>query len=1012
MSTREVPLVTSICDNRTILAPSPKRKREPQHHHHPAHQEDDGNNDNILPHLSLGPSAHPRTVPFPSNADADTRSSVRDSSSSNPSVWQSPIRSPTRHARNNHRTTTNSKCSNTTMSSPVPKHAGAFQFTSFPASLPRVHPRREHYNFNSNNLMMRSKILLDDDHDHDASLDNQDTHTDPMCVHKRRHHNAHSHAVSLSRSMDEHENTMETTACTTSTWTSIGTGASCATNRIVSGNSATSPYLNPMSVSVDEFNTTDITTASSSSNVDTYHQHLLQSMRLQVPSPTKLSSNNGDHTNEAHLPKQRQPLFHQDKLQLTFDTHDADADTDADINQNDSYISSSSSSTLPPPTPTVNTRLNFNTLLSPTCTVEQQQQSQIHASSRQARHHRRNSSGSSMMEEMIGILDNYCQSPSSSKNGAGASNSAASAFRALQASHTSTSAGSADDGVSLQRISAQCSPIDKTNTSAILNTSSTSSTLSSPLHRHRPMPDMTAFDSSSATSHAKTSYLTRTPLRSRICPPTPVKTPESKSLQYKLYTYAGKSIAEYKGPYLGTCSAGNSGSGSFDCHQSLPLNGIADDCSTSSSTQESLREVSFKPLHTPHSQTLSHDSTIDSSTAHNFTNGYLNLGLIGSGSFADVYKCKSLLDDKIYAIKRNRRQCRGRRERARVLAEVRTLQVLNHMKRGVSLSDDTCHSEKYALSISDDSNQGVCPYLLKFFDAWQEDGYIYTQTELCSKHTCWQLLLSLTAEHSMAKRRYPCLQKLSEPVLCPEGTLWKICHDVASGLEYMHKHNLVHHDIKPANIFFSLDDGEVICKIGDFGMSGPTGHAAEGDEGDTTYMPLELLSSSTKHSSADLFSLGMTLYELASYSSWELPREGRRWHAIRDSQHILELPTERTDVFRKLIQRLIQPNAAMRPSARELLDYIPRDGLDSEFLMHYVTEVQEFEIQREKEVAAAHRAALEQRFTPTGPVLRGEKGHLWMNESFINNSISNENLSLGHPENKVIVEKKDGNDST
>ena len=33
-----------------------------------------------------------------------------------------------------------------------------------------------------------------------------------------------------------------------------------------------------------------------------------------------------------------------------------------------------------------------------------------------------------------------------------------------------------------------------------------------------------------------------------------------------------------------------------------------------------------------------------------------------------------------------------------------------------------------------------------------------------------------------------------------EQEIWKIIHDVASGLAYLHSNNLIHQDIKPANI--------------------------------------------------------------------------------------------------------------------------------------------------------------------------------------------------------------------
>ncbi|CAM9495296.1 unnamed protein product, partial [Hapterophycus canaliculatus] len=54
----------------------------------------------------------------------------------------------------------------------------------------------------------------------------------------------------------------------------------------------------------------------------------------------------------------------------------------------------------------------------------------------------------------------------------------------------------------------------------------------------------------------------------------------------------------------------------------------------------------------------------------------------------------------------------------------------------------------------------------------------------------------------------------------------------------------------------------------------------DGQEGDTLYMAKELLSSTARLPSADMFSLGLTVYEVATRI--ELPGDGQDWHAMRD----------------------------------------------------------------------------------------------------------------------------------
>jgi len=84
-----------------------------------------------------------------------------------------------------------------------------------------------------------------------------------------------------------------------------------------------------------------------------------------------------------------------------------------------------------------------------------------------------------------------------------------------------------------------------------------------------------------------------------------------------------------------------------------------------------------------------------------FATDFHNLGQIGSGAFADVHKVACCDDGRKYAIKRNRRQFRGVRDKERAMAEVK---VMIKLQEG-----------------------GGNDYLLRFVRAWQEDGYFYEQ---------------------------------------------------------------------------------------------------------------------------------------------------------------------------------------------------------------------------------------------------------------------------------------------
>jgi serine/threonine protein kinase len=350
-----------------------------------------------------------------------------------------------------------------------------------------------------------------------------------------------------------------------------------------------------------------------------------------------------------------------------------------------------------------------------------------------------------------------------------------------------------------------------------------------------------------------------------------------------------------------------------------------------------------------------------------------NVGVLGSGAFADVFKVKSKKDDAFYAIKRTRRQFRGVKDRERAMAEVNTMKRLQSaalVESAAVASNQKSQQGDVAGEAHSKTNYGL--YLLFFIRAWQQDGFFYCQTELCSRATCRHLRLSLSTDWEKDVIKYPslvlCLDSDAgtkkfrlQDRLIPEKAIWQMCHDISRGLFHIHSHGMVHYDIKPSNIFFVANSKwGTICKIGDFGLAGDIGASDDGQEGDTSYMANELLSSSLKHPGADIFSLGLTLYELAASATWALPREGDRWHDLRSASHTPELPSTRNETLVKLIQVMIHPDPKQRPSAEEITEHVDvkRASASSDsFLSQYIGDVERNDSRREKEIESAEEDA-------------------------------------------------------
>jgi eukaryotic-like serine/threonine-protein kinase len=99
--------------------------------------------------------------------------------------------------------------------------------------------------------------------------------------------------------------------------------------------------------------------------------------------------------------------------------------------------------------------------------------------------------------------------------------------------------------------------------------------------------------------------------------------------------------------------------------------------------------------------------------------------------------------------------------------------------------------------------------------------------------------------------------------LLPLEKVLSICARVADALGYAHKNNVVHRDVKPANIMCDLDTDSV--KVTDFGIARITDSSKTKTGmvlGTPSYMSPEQLAGKKIDGSSDLFSLGVMIYQL------------------------------------------------------------------------------------------------------------------------------------------------------
>ncbi len=112
----------------------------------------------------------------------------------------------------------------------------------------------------------------------------------------------------------------------------------------------------------------------------------------------------------------------------------------------------------------------------------------------------------------------------------------------------------------------------------------------------------------------------------------------------------------------------------------------------------------------------------------------------------------------------------------------------------------------------------------------------------------------------------------SAKTILPPTRVFDIIISIAMALDYAHKQHVVHRDIKPANIIY--DEVANSAKLTDFGVACLTDSSKTKTGtvlGSPIYMSPEQLAGKRVDGRADLFSLGITLYQMLA---GELPFNG------------------------------------------------------------------------------------------------------------------------------------------
>jgi serine/threonine protein kinase len=127
--------------------------------------------------------------------------------------------------------------------------------------------------------------------------------------------------------------------------------------------------------------------------------------------------------------------------------------------------------------------------------------------------------------------------------------------------------------------------------------------------------------------------------------------------------------------------------------------------------------------------------------------------------------------------------------------------------------------------------------------------------------TYYMVMEFLTGETLQARLRR--LNKVNR--LMSQSEAVEICTQICDAVGYAHNHELIHRDIKPANIMLDVNGRAILMDFGIVKIIGGDYHTATGATiGTAMYMSPEQIRSERIDDRSDIYSLGVTLYEMIS----------------------------------------------------------------------------------------------------------------------------------------------------
>ena len=158
---------------------------------------------------------------------------------------------------------------------------------------------------------------------------------------------------------------------------------------------------------------------------------------------------------------------------------------------------------------------------------------------------------------------------------------------------------------------------------------------------------------------------------------------------------------------------------------------------------------------------------------------------------------------------------------------------------------------------------------------------------------------------------FPLSKYLKPGKLLPVDEVYRVIKTVAEALDYAHKQKIVHRDIKPGNIMYNPKSKQL--KITDFGIARITDAVKTRTGsflGSPSYMAPEQITGSKVDGRADIYSLGVSFYQLLTGQlPFNADNLGNLAYKIANQKHKpikelrSDLPASATRIINKALQK-------------------------------------------------------------------------------------------------------------